>query len=182
MNRINNKRVVSKKRVVTDTDLKSVVNYDSFGGWAISKELFDWILKTIPKGSTILELGSGNGTKELVKFYNVYSVEHDIEWVDLVPDSKYIHAPLIDGWYDVEILKTKLPTNYDLLLIDGPIGENRVNIINNYEIFKTDIPIIIDDTNRENDNNIAIFLSEKLNKKITSSINCEDKKTFTILH
>lgn len=182
MNRINNKRVVGTKRVVTNTDLKRAVNYDSFGGWAISKELFDWIFKNIPKGSTILELGSGNGTKELVKFYNVYSVEHDIEWVDLVPDSKYIHAPLVDGWYDVEILKTELPTNYDLLLIDGPIGENRVNIINNYEMFKTDIPIIIDDTNRENDKNMSIFLSEKLNKNITSSIICEDKKTFTILH
>jgi hypothetical protein len=161
--------------------MNSDVNYESFGGWSISKELFDWILSNLPKGSTILELGSGGGTKELVKFYNVYSVEHDIKWVDLVPESTYIHAPLVDGWYDVEILKDKLPKEYDLLLIDGPIGENRINIINHYDIFNKNIPIIIDDTNRENDKNMSLFLSEKFDKRITFSIDCDDK-TFTILY
>ena len=47
-------------------------------------------------------------------------------------------------------------------------------------MFKQNIPIIIDDTNRENDRNMSIFLSEKLNKKITLSVGCEDK-IFTIL-
>jgi len=133
--------------------MNSDVNYESFGGWAISKELFEWILENLPKGSTILELGSG---------------------------SNYIYAPLIDGWYDVEILKNELPKHYDLLLVDGPVGENRINIINHYEMFKQNIPIIIDDTNRENDRNMSIFLSEKLDKKITLSVGCEDK-IFTIL-
>lgn len=167
--------------VVIDTDLKSIINYDSFGGWSISKELFDWILNNIPKGSTILELGSGDGTKELVKFYNVYSVEHDIEWVGLVPESTYIYAPLIDGWYDVEVLKDKLPITYDLLLIDGPIGKNRVNIIHHYEMFNKNVPIIIDDTNRENDKRMSLFLSEKFDKTITFSVDCNDKE-FTILY
>lgn len=161
--------------------MNSDVNYESFGGWSISKELFDWILSNLSKGSTILELGSGSGTKELVKFYNVYSVEHDIKWVDLVPESTYIHAPLVDGWYDVEILKDKLPKEYDLLLIDGPIGESRINIINHYDMFNKNIPIIIDDTNRENDKNMSLFLSEKFDKRITFSIDCDDK-TFTILY
>lgn len=160
--------------------MNSDIDYESFGGWAISKELFEWILKHIPKGSTILELGSGNGTKELVKFYNVYSVEHNIDWVNLVPESKYIYAPLVDGWYDIEILKSQLPSHYDLLLIDGPVGKNRSNIIDNYEIFKTDIPVIVDDTNRENDKDMSIFLRKKLNKKTTVSIGCGDK-IFTIL-
>jgi hypothetical protein len=161
--------------------MNSEVNYESFGGWAISRKLFEWILNHLPKGSTILELGSGNGTKELVKFYNVYSVEHNIEWVNLVPESTYIYAPLINGWYDVEILKQELPTHYDLLLIDGPIGKNRVNIINHYKMFKTDIPIIIDDTNREDDNNLSIFLRKTLNKKASLSVTCEDK-IFTIIY
>ena len=43
--------------------MNSDIDYESFGGWAISKELFEWILKHIPKGSTILELGSGNRDK-----------------------------------------------------------------------------------------------------------------------
>ncbi|MFN9903142.1 MAG: hypothetical protein ACK55Z_31100, partial [bacterium] len=109
-----------------------------------------------------------------------YSIEHDEKWLGLVPESNYIYAPLIDGWYDVEILKNELPKHYDLLLVDGPVGENRINIINHYEMFKQNIPIIIDDTNRENDRNMSIFLSEKLDKKITLSVGCEDK-IFTIL-
>ena len=32
-------------------------------GYMISKELYGWILDNIPKGSRILELGSGDGTK-----------------------------------------------------------------------------------------------------------------------
>ena len=116
----------------------------------------------------------------MVKFYNVYSVEHNIDWVNLVPESKYIYAPLVDGWYDIEILKSQLPSHYDLLLIDGPVGKNRSNIIDNYEIFKTDIPVIVDDTNRENDKDMSIFLRKKLNKKTTVSIGCGDK-IFTIL-
>lgn len=181
MNRIVNKRVVGNKRVVDNNKLNSIVNYESFGGWAISKELFDWILENIPTGSTILELGSGNGTKELVKFYNVYSVEHDIRWVDLVPKSNYIHAPLVDGWYDIEVLKEKLPISYDLLLIDGPIGENRVNIMRYYDMFNKNVPIIIDDTNRENDKNMSLFLLEKFNKQFTFTVECGDKK-FTIIY
>ena len=55
-----------------------------------------------------------------------------------------------------------------------------VRIAHNYEIFKTDIPVIVDDTNRENDKDMSIFLRKKLNKKTTVSIGCGDK-IFTIL-
>jgi hypothetical protein len=48
-------------------------------------------------------------------------------------------------------------------------------------MFKTDIPIIIDDTNREDDNNLSIFLRKALNKKASLSVTCEDK-IFTIIY
>jgi hypothetical protein len=104
-----------------------------------------------------------------------------VKWVGYASESTYIYAPLIDGWYDVEILKDKLPLSYDLLLIDGPIGENRINIIHHYEMFNKNVPIIIDDTNRENDKNMSLFLCEKFDKKNTFSVDCDNKK-FTILY
>jgi len=155
------------------------IDYSSFGGWAISKELFEWIDKNIPDGSTIVELGSGTGTKELVKKYKVFSIEHDVKWVNLVSESNYIFAPLIDGWYDVSIVKNKLPKEYDLVIVDGPIRKDRINFIKNYQLFKTDIPIIIDDTNRNDDKEMAILLSDKLGKELIEIIG--EEKNFVIL-
>ena len=143
-----------------------IYNEQNLDGWAIPREAFEWIYNNLPHGSTILELGSGNGTKELVKRYNVYSVEDDEKWVGLEPKSNYIYAPLVNDWYDTKILFNKLPKKYDLLIIDGPIREKRVNFIKHYTKFKTDIPIIIDDTHRERDKGLCEFLSKHLNKKI----------------
>lgn len=164
---------------MTSEKIKKEIDYTSFGGWAISKEMFEWINENLPEGSTIVELGSGNGTKELVKKYKVFSIEHDIDWVGVVPESTYIFAPLIDGWYDTSIVKNKLPKEYDLVIVDGPIRKDRINFLKNYELFKTDIPIIIDDTNRTDDKEMSIILSIKLGKEL---INFDgDEKNFTIL-
>jgi len=155
------------------------IDYSSFGDWSISKEMFDWISNNIPDGSTIVELGSGRGTKELVKKYVVYSIEHDIEWIGFEEKSNYIYAPLVDGWYDVSIVKNELPEKYDLLIVDGPIREDRINFIKNYGIFNTNIPIIIDDTNRIEDKEMSIFLSDKLQREPIEIGN--DEKSFIIL-
>lgn len=152
------------------------MNYDleNLDGWAIPREAFEWIYNNLPHGSTILELGSGNGTKELVKYYNVISIEQNADWLNYVPRSNYIYAPLKDyqlsdgntvRWYDDSLFE-KLPVHYDLLLIDGPIGVDRFNITYFIDRFKQNIPYAIDDTNREIDKNLAITLSNKLNKKI----------------
>lgn len=156
------------------------INYNNLNGWAIPDEMMNWILTNVPKGSTILELGSGNGTKELVKNYKVYSIEHDKNWINVVPESNYIHAPIVDNWYDVNVLKKQLPKDYDLLIIDGPIGPMRINFLKNYRLFRNDVTILVDDTNRPEDKKMGLNLSNILNKQhieITSS----DKK-FMVLY
>jgi hypothetical protein len=153
-------------------------NEKNLDGWAIPVEAFEWIYDNIPHDSTILELGSGNGTKELVKYYNVISIEENNRWVGVVPESKYIYAPLKEYsyanshsccWYDDSCL-SELPSEYDLLIIDGPVGNNRGNFIHFIEYFRNDVPIIIDDTNRDGDKKMALYVAEKLNKKITEII------------
>ena len=94
--------------------------------------------------------------------------------VGIVAESKYIHAPLKEYsyanpnsccWYDEQFL-SELPNDYDLLIIDGPIGNNRGNFIHFHELFKKDIPYVIDDTNRETDKQMALLLAEKLKKEV----------------
>ena len=147
-------------------------NKENLDGWAIPREAFEWIYENLPHGSTILELGSGDGTKELVKYYNVISIEQDQKWIGVVPESKYIYAPLKEykyshscSWFDDSCLN-QLPTEYDLLIIDGPVGNNRGNFVHFMEHFKKDVPYVIDDTNRSGDMEMAIKIAEKSNKEI----------------
>ena len=91
----------------------------TLGGWNISHQLYEWTVANLPPGRTILELGSGAGTALLARRWTVYSVEHDSRFVGRY-DSTYIEAPIVNGWYDADILRTALPSGYDLLLVDGP--------------------------------------------------------------
>lgn len=158
----------------------------NFGGYAISEEMYDWILENLPKGSTILELGSGKGTRELCKFYKMFSIEHDKRWLNYAK-STYIHAPIITygkkkeyKWYDRKVIKKKIPKEYDLLLVDGPNGYiGREGFVRNIVLFNMNVPIIIDDTQREKYVKICDFLCDNYGKKPTTIQG--GNKQFTIL-
>ncbi len=136
----------------------------SFGGYSINKICFDHIRKILPDGKTILELGSGYTTGELSKYYTVYSIENDIEWIHKY-NSTYIYAPIKfydddfvapniinqKGWYDPNIVKGSLPKKYDLILVDGPNGVwfGRGGFYKYLNWFSIEVPIIFDDINRE---------------------------------
>ena len=76
-----------------------------FGGWAISKTCFDYIRELLPGGKVILELGSGEGTAELAKYYRMYSIENQKEWINKY-DSTYIYAP-IKKYVNVKLTEDK---------------------------------------------------------------------------
>lgn len=120
-----------------------------FGGWGINWEIFQWIVSHLPKGSTILELGSGKASSELNRYYQLYSVEHAEHFIGMY-NTNYIYAPSPDNppnassWYDADILKSNIP-KYDLLLIDGPDHGARKNILLNMGLFDWSKPLIIDD-------------------------------------
>ena len=75
--------------------------------WMLPNTAFEWIEANIASGGTILEFGSGEGSKRLAISYSLYSVEHNPEWLN-VSGGKYLYAPikLSDefnneiGWYD----------------------------------------------------------------------------------
>ena len=143
------------------------MNEKNLDDWAISKEMFTWILNNIPEGSTILEFGSGTGTIELTKHYTVYSVEQDSQWVGKAEKSNYIHAPIANRWYDDNIVFNNIPKDYDLIIVDGPRGpEYRSGIDKHWDKLNTNVPIILDDSHRESDKNHAVNVANMLNKEL----------------
>ena len=166
-----------------------------FGGWSISKLLYDKIIEMLEPGSRILEFGSGWGTGKLAETYEMYSVEHNERYVNLHV-SNYIHAPIINGknedfpkdkgWYDVEVLKKERPEKYDMILVDGPVGViGRGGFYTNLDLFDTDVPIIIDDIHREEEMALLVALEKKLGKKAKRYDNRDwmgrNEKSFAII-
>ena len=150
-----------------------------FGDWAISKQLFDYLRETLPSGSTILELGSGAGTAELAKHYRMYSVEHDASFLNQ-HSSTYIHAPIVNGWYDTSIFSGQRPSSYDLLLVDGPpqtIG--REGILQNLALLDLTKPAVIDDVHREPERRILDALARHIG--VVPEIRSDGTKSFGIL-
>lgn len=147
-----------------------------FGGWSIEKECFEFINNILKENSTILEFGSGRVSEILNKKFNVYSVEHDKKWVNRYK-TNYIYSPLKKykdlkyEWYDIDILKNKLPKEIDLILIDGPpAGKNKPEARHGFlyfydELFKRyeNLILIFDDIQREGDMNLMVKVSELLN-------------------
>ena len=167
-------------------------------GMSIGKNCFKKIREILPEGSTILELGSGEGTDELLKHYRVISIEHNEKYVS--HKGKYIHiciyAPIKDyvmkakkiynekGWYDVSVVTNalqQLEGKYDLILVDGPNGSiGRGGFLKFFSIFKQDVPIIIDDVhdNRYLDMTSKITLKLKVGFKVFTDY----RKQFAIIY
>jgi hypothetical protein len=135
-------------------------------GWMISQELFDWILQNLPARSTIVELGSGDGTAYLTQHFTVHSVEHDPAWIGRAPDARYIPASIVRydnfQWYDAQIVRRLLPSSYDLLLVDGPPGRiGREGLLHHFDLFRHDVPVLIDDCNRPSEYALLLALAER---------------------
>ena len=146
-----------------------------FGGWSISKFLFDFINRLLEPGSRIIEMGSGWGTGELAKSFEMYSIEHNPHFLNL-HYSNYINAPIVEylddsfpndiGWYDPGILKKELPRYYDLILVDGPLGTiGRSGFYRNLALFRSDVPIILDDVDRKDELKLLKMVETKTGRK-----------------
>ena len=78
-------------------------------GWMLPNEAFSWIEERIPSGAVVIEFGSGDGSVRLSERFELYSVEHNVDWLHK-SKSTYVHAPIVtnsvstsrneEGWYD----------------------------------------------------------------------------------
>ena len=65
-------------------------------GWMLPKAAVQWIEKNIDAGENILEFGSGDGSQQLAENYELFSIEHDVNWLGKT-QSTYIHAPIVSN-------------------------------------------------------------------------------------
>lgn len=146
-----------------------------FSDYSIDQSLLDYIGRVLPEGKTILELGSGAGTEQLLRFWKVISIEHDMEYVSKLTN-RCIYAPLTEHkeirnhsgpmkWYDRDILKSELEgLEYDLLLVDGPPGKTRCGIVKYIELFDAEAIMVFDDLQRKSDRATLNSVAGKLKK------------------
>lgn len=146
--------------------------------WKFSDGLIEWIKSNIPFNSTILELGSGQGSTVLAQDYKIICVEHDKEWLDKYSNIEYIYAPLkehkpVEGfehhtWYDPQFLNSIKNLDYQTLIIDGPPGcFGRSGFLKYMDLFKIPENLILDDIHREAETRLAIKISREVERSYT---------------
>ena len=131
------------------------------------------ITALIEDGDIILQLGSGKGDLRLLKKYTLFCIEDKIDRIGLSKKINYVHAPLNTlpnskvRWYDISILEKHIPSSYDLLLVNGP-GDyyGRSGMLENLYLFKDNIPIIVANTIREHESDIAREIAFKMNRPL----------------
>jgi len=148
---------------------------NDWGGFGIEKATFDFICNNVKHGEIFIELGAGIvSTRELSKLYNLYSVEQYAPFCGLYPNVNYIHAPIVNGWYDPQVLKEKLPKKSACVFVDGPTKhgpagsgvESRLLLKENLHLFDKNSMFIFHDTNRPEEKKLACEIAEALGKKI----------------
>ncbi len=149
--------------------------------WRFSPGLIRWIKDRIPQGSNILEFGSGEGSIELSEHYNIFCIEHDMEWIKFGQSShvNYIHAPLkehkqVEGfehsfWYDPRpIVKALENIKYGTVIIDGPPGcIGRSGFLKYIDYFDLSGNLLMDDFHREKEAKLAVKISRIIKRPFT---------------
>ena len=142
----------------------------------------------------ILEMGLGQSTKITTQYVNnknnfakLTIVEHDKKWIDvfshkldLCNNIKFLNPQLVNiDLHGVKVTKYKNLTNelgiekYDMIIIDGPIGGHqkypRTNVLELIpQNLAKDFVIVLDDYDRQGEQNTAQLLFEALDKSLTN--------------
>lgn len=136
-----------------------------FGASSVTVELFGAILRLVPPGGTILELGSGRVSPLWVDCgLRCVSIEHDPAWCGRFRGVEYRHVPIVGRWYEPAGFRAAVAgVAYDLLLVDGPPGQprgptDRLGLLGEKECLDKRKPVAIDDTDRPAEARLAVGL------------------------
>jgi hypothetical protein len=153
---------------------------------SIGEKAVDLIRSLLPQGSSILEFGCGVTTKLLLNWYNVYSIEHNMDWLNH-PNAYHVSLkqyndtdfktpedisclPFYEkqvAWYDPDKLSSvlKLVPKYDLIIIDGPNGNyGRGGFYTHLNLFNTDTHMVFHDLNRQAEMELIKKVSAKVGR------------------
>jgi hypothetical protein len=141
-----------------------------YGGSGVTKEMRNYIHANILKNEIVVELGAGFvSTRFLRKRYDLWSVDEDLAYIGIYKNVNYIYAPIDSktNWYKIK--SEQLPSDFRLLLIDGPSGsERRKNILSCLWILNIPKTIIVDDTWRDSE----MLLAKNLHVLLGGTLIC----------
>lgn len=160
-------------------DALKIYNNWELDDWSITKEMYKHIIDILPFGKNILELGSGKSTEILSNFYNLISLEDNIDYIKKFKNTEMIHVPLKDydflefknekTWYDIDVLKNHNIKNriYDIIIVDGPCAD-RAGFYEFLDLFNlsSHLKYIFFDDTMSSHIKLAEKVAEKLNKKL----------------
>jgi hypothetical protein len=133
--------------------------------WRLSDHAIEFIVNNLPKGSKILEFGSGLGSMMLyARGFELLSIEENAYYMNFCHPN-YCLAEIKDEWYDAETVKDRIKgETFDAMIIDGPAEGKRSKILD-HNFIDFDMPkfIIVDDIDREKDS--ILFNTLKQNKR-----------------
>jgi hypothetical protein len=138
--------------------------------WSLPPDAFEFLRSRLSPEATVVELGSGEGTRRLVDSYaRVFSVEHDEKFVGKY-GSTYIHAPIVDGWYDRTAIAYALPSRFDCVIVDGPPGNiGRQGVLRHLDLFGP-VPMLVDDVHRPAEREVILAIAQARQQRF--SIHC----------
>ena len=152
--------------------------------WQLGIAATDWVLANIPAGSKILEFGAGRGTHERARHYEITAIEHNEAYES--HDYRCLLAPIVlneissqnneQGWYDPEVLLALEEEEFALIIVDGPPGEvGRSGILALPWILNLAPLVMVDDTHREAERQLAHSISAMMKNADTFVINEESE-------
>lgn len=138
-----------------------------WGGSGIEQCLYEYVINTFKKKSTMIEFGSGLvSTKVFSDYFNLFSIDDNVKYINKF-NCNYILASIKDGWYDADIVFKNIPKVYDVVFIDGPSGTNNRNgILEHVDKFSVDATYIFHDTYRHAEKELCKKFADKIGKKI----------------
>lgn len=142
--------------------------------WMLPEAAVNWLAHRVQPGWTIVELGSGDGSRALAAMVpagRLVCVEHDTRWLGRCEQAEYIHAPIVDGWYDQQVLAERLPKKMDCVVVDGPPGRiGRFGLFAARELLDPSASLLIDDVHRTEERELALAFQRERQQVL--SIHC----------
>jgi len=138
---------------INDHNIKNM-NNDTF---------IPYVIENFSRDLTLLEIGAGVGsTKAFSKhFKKMYSIEDNPKYENIYHNN-YIHVDVDPktGWYNKQEFENKIPNDYDVIFLDGPLGGHDYPFKDErpfrfgfctitWNVMRKDVPIIVDDTWRD---------------------------------
>lgn len=114
-------------------------------------------------GDLLVEFGSGKSTAIFSMIGNVFSFDHDSNYVN---HENIIHSPLKGGWYDLKPEDKAIIKEASVIVIDGPVGMTGERYNFDLSVLpKKDCIVFIDDCHRPKDKEMAEQIAKHLKRK-----------------